>query len=289
MPNAREIQNIAIALACVSSGLFTLLDSIVKSLSRSIDPGYILEIFGIIGFVITWIYYRRTSNSRRFPSRSLIVLHAARAILLSLSTYLLYSAYQDYGLVDIAVIWLCAPLLAVVLAHVFLREDVPFLQWVALCFGSISLVTIAIFQNKSVSYSSLFVVGGGFSYAIVLFLSRYLIVRDGVVSVLLSFYVALIVLFSYSIPQLYTVDMALLSILLSASLIQAIAQILLSEAFKRAQVAVVAPFEYTTVLWAVPMSWFFFQDTPSTLTAAVAALVIGANLSIIWTRSHSSS
>lgn len=277
MTNEKTNQRAAMIFVCISMGFFTLLDSIVKSVSLVTEPGSFLVIFGIVGIFTTGLYCRLTSNKLELPRRKYLLLHVVRSGLLCASTFLLYSSYTDYGLIDIVVIWLCAPLFAVVLARLWLSERVLRLQWLALILGSAALVSIAVIQNKGLSHTTAFVVIGATSYGVVLFLSRYLVTKEGVVRLLFSFYATLTIVFSYELQSLSQIATSMLLIMISAALLQSFAQLLLIEAYKRAQVTVVAPFEYTSVLWAIPLGWYFFQETPSVITIAVAMIVVVAN------------
>jgi drug/metabolite transporter (DMT)-like permease len=52
----------------------------------------------------------------------------------------------------------------------------------------------------------------------------------------------------------------------------------LAEAFRRAPVATVAPFEYTGLIWAVLLGALLFGDVPSTSFWAGGAVIVGAGL-----------
>ena len=61
----------------------------------------------------------------------------------------------------------------------------------------------------------------------------------------------------------------------------AIAQFLITEAFRRAPASVVAPFEYTALLWGVALDLAVWHVLPSAITLAGGAIVIGAGLYLI--------
>jgi drug/metabolite transporter (DMT)-like permease len=60
-----------------------------------------------------------------------------------------------------------------------------------------------------------------------------------------------------------------------------IGQNLITVAFRSAPVAVVAPFEYTAMLWGVLLDIAIWNVYPSTLTLIGASVVIGAGLYLI--------
>ena len=56
---------------------------------------------------------------------------------------------------------------------------------------------------------------------------------------------------------------------------------LMIEAFRHAEAALVAPFKYTTMIWAVLFGYLFFGDLPDAWTLAGAAVVVLAGLYIL--------
>ena len=56
----------------------------------------------------------------------------------------------------------------------------------------------------------------------------------------------------------------------------AAAQFILLEGFRRASASVLAPIEYTGLLWAFVLGAIFFQDRPKPEVLAGAALILGA-------------
>jgi drug/metabolite transporter (DMT)-like permease len=59
-------------------------------------------------------------------------------------------------------------------------------------------------------------------------------------------------------------------------------QLWLTDAFQRAPASVVAPFEYTAILWAFAIDWYFWQATPTTSLIIGAIIVIATGIFIIF-------
>jgi drug/metabolite transporter (DMT)-like permease len=56
----------------------------------------------------------------------------------------------------------------------------------------------------------------------------------------------------------------------------------MTEAFRQAPTAVVAPFDYTAMIWAVPLGYLVFDSVPSGQVIAGAAIIAGAGLFILY-------
>jgi drug/metabolite transporter (DMT)-like permease len=62
----------------------------------------------------------------------------------------------------------------------------------------------------------------------------------------------------------------------------ALGQFWLTDAFRRAPPAVVAPFEYTAILWAFAIDWVFWTAAPTSGLVFGAAIVIASGIFVIW-------
>jgi drug/metabolite transporter (DMT)-like permease len=62
----------------------------------------------------------------------------------------------------------------------------------------------------------------------------------------------------------------------------ALGQQFITEAFRNAPASVIAPFEYTAMLWAVAIDWVFWSTWPDSRIWLGATLVIACGLYLIW-------
>jgi len=58
-------------------------------------------------------------------------------------------------------------------------------------------------------------------------------------------------------------------------------QYLITEAFRLAPAALVAPYEYTAMVWAVGIDWVVWQTLPGARTLIGSAIVVGAGLYLL--------
>ncbi|QYU66514.1 EamA family transporter [Leptolyngbya sp. 15MV] len=72
-----------------------------------------------------------------------------------------------------------------------------------------------------------------------------------------------------------------LLILILIGLLGGVAQVMLTEAWASAQVSALAPYSYSSLLWAILFGWVVFGDVPGLATLAGAALIIAASLYIL--------
>jgi len=70
--------------------------------------------------------------------------------------------------------------------------------------------------------------------------------------------------------------------LVSLGVLGGIAHIFLTESYRHAAASVVAPFDYSAMLWALLLGYFVFGELPSALVYVGAVIVTGAGLFVIW-------
>ena len=63
------------------------------------------------------------------------------------------------------------------------------------------------------------------------------------------------------------------------------AHILLTESYRYAAASVVAPFDYTSMIWALVLGYAMFGETPTVMIVAGSTIIAAAGLFVIW-REH---
>ena len=188
------------------------------------------------------------------------------------------------------------PLIIVILSAVFLHEVVRVYRWTAVIIGLGGVVIIA-WPQLTLFRSP----GGADSGAAIGVVSAILAAGMGAVAQLLvrtlikterSATIVLYFLLSSSLISLVTIPFGwvLPSLLTAACLVGAgfaggIAQILLTESYRHAELSVVAPFEYSSLVFSVIIGFVFFGDVPDWFMLVGGVIVVSSGLFIIY-REH---
>ena len=61
---------------------------------------------------------------------------------------------------------------------------------------------------------------------------------------------------------------------------------MMTQAFRFAPAAVVAPFDYTALLWATLIGWQVWGEIPDTLTYVGAAIIVASGIYIVVRERH---
>jgi drug/metabolite transporter (DMT)-like permease len=70
--------------------------------------------------------------------------------------------------------------------------------------------------------------------------------------------------------------------LVSIGLLGGTAHIFLTESYRYASASVVAPFDYTAMIWALVLGYAMFGETPTPMIVVGSAIIAGAGLFVIW-------
>ena len=84
-----------------------------------------------------------------------------------------------------------------------------------------------------------------------------------------------------TVPTWAVPDAIDLAVLITLGLVGGVGQILLTQAYRYAEASVVAPFEYTTILWSLLLGYMFFAEIPAPTVVIGVAVVIVAGVFVI--------
>ena len=183
-----------------------------------------------------------------------------------------------YGIV------LCAPLLITALSALVLREHVGRHRWLAVCCG---LIGVAIILNprgtEVITLAGLAAFAAALCYSVIALTIRRLTRTDSTLSIALSFVVMVgigcgILAWPGWVPVLRDHWPWIAVIGLSGS----IGQYLLIHAFRCATPSVIAPFEYTALLWGIALDWVLWGTVPGARVLTGGCVVISAGLYLIY-------
>ena len=187
-----------------------------------------------------------------------------------------------------------APLLTVVFAAIFLKEVVRAYRWVAVLIGLCGIVIVAA-PNFSLSsgdmdsahaVGALASLGGAAMAAIAMIQVRRLVAHEKTATIVVYFSVTCSIIALVTLPFGWIVpDGRQALLLVGAGLCGGVGQLLLTACYRYADTSTIAPFEYTSMIAAVVIGYFVFNEEVTATTLLGAFIVISAGLFIIF-REH---
>jgi drug/metabolite transporter (DMT)-like permease len=281
-----------IALKLVSVVIFTVMAAIVKKTAVEIPPGeaVFFRSFFAIPVILAWLTWRgafpgelRTGN---------LMGHFWRSLVGATSMVCGFLALGLLPFPEAVAIGYAAPLLATIFAAMFLGERVRVYRLAAVAFGLIG-VTLILSPRLTVldagDATKLETVGAfaGFTAAVFAALAtvfvRRLVQTEATAAIVFYFSVIASLLSLLTLPWGWALPgAATLALLVLVGLLGGIGQVLMTASFKYAETAVIAPFDYASMIFALLIGWFFFDELPEWVMILGATIVVASGLLIIW-------
>ncbi len=267
----------------VSVACFAVMDSMLKLLSEhypSLQVAF-LRAAASLPFVLLVIVARGRLD-RIKPVN--IRLHLFRGALAVLMLYSFVTAVRESSLATTYSIFMFAPLLVAGLSVPVLKEKVVSGQWLAIGVGFAGvLLMLGPVNGQWLSTGSLWAVVALITYAVAIVSLRLLARTDSTESMVFGFTLLLMLGAGVlAIPSWQDIQWAAdFKLILAVGVLGSIGQQLITVAFRSAPAAVVAPFEYTALIWGVLLDIAIWSVYPSALTLVGGSIVIGAGLYLI--------
>jgi drug/metabolite transporter (DMT)-like permease len=259
-------------------GVFGLLDAMNKLLSADHPVWQVLLVrFGVILLVIFALRQVRPGWGGQLGTRHPRV-HFARAAAMLGSGVCFFTAFSLLPLIEGYLVFFTSPFLVMVLAAAALREKPAAAAWLWMAVGfggvAIGLAPGLIEGVSGAAVGYLFAFIGTLCYSVVFVLNRWLASEPGMARVLV--WPATLGVVVMLVPGLLTwraPDAAGWGLLVLNGLLVAVAQVLLTEAFRYGTAARLAPLSYTGLVWSTTYDLLFWGHLPG-WAAVVGAVVV---------------
>ena len=234
--------------------------------------------------LLVWIWWSGNEGVWRTKRP---MAHVWRAVV-GLSTMLLaFSALAYLPLAESTTIGFAAPLFAVMLSALVLKEQVGRHRWTAVFTGFVGVLLVMRPDGGNLPAVGLaLAVAAAFGVGVVTITIRQIGRTEHPQTTVLWFSLLSMLALGTLLPaygQLH--DARTWAILLALGTFGGLGQLFLTASLRFAPVSVVVPFDYTQLLWAVLLGWLIFGDEPPTTTWSGAGIIIASGLYTLY-REH---
>lgn len=269
---------------------FMVMASLVKAASDEVPPGQAVffRSFFALPIILGWLTIRGELSQGWKTNNP--VGHFWRGLIGTSAMGLGFAGLGLLPLPEVTAIGYAAPLLVVVFAAMFLDEKVGIFRISAVMLGMIG-VLIVLSPRLSVgsglstaeTLGAVVVLMGAVMAALAQVFVRKLVQTEGTAAIVFWFSVTSAVLSLCSLPWGWVMPSWTAALMLVlAGLLGGIGQILLTSSYRYADASLVAPFDYTSMILALGIGFFVFDEVPTATMLTGAAIVIGAGVLIIW-------
>ncbi|MET7246496.1 DMT family transporter [Methylobacterium sp. EM32] len=280
---------LGIGLKVLSALAFTLMSAGVKTLADRFPTGEIVFFRSFIAIAPLLLWLRWQGGVRQAVATQNLKGHVLRSIIGAAGMFAGFAGLSFLPLSDAVAIGYASPLLVVVLAAIVLRERVQAYRWAGVSVGFLGvLITLAPHlefggAGGGGSTGALFAILAAGCSAAATIQVRKLTGTERTGAIVLYFF-----LFT-SLLGLSTLVLGWrmpgwsdLALFLVVGVLGGIGQILLTESYRHGDASLVAPFEYTTMLWSVLIGWFVFGQLPTAAIAVGGGIVAAAGVFVVW-------
>ncbi|MCH7600752.1 MAG: DMT family transporter [Myxococcales bacterium] len=282
MPQSRtDNSSLGVLLMSFAAFLWVLHDAISKWVMQDYSIYQVLLLRTLFSLLPILIVVRREGGYIRLRGARVWVC-LGRGCLAVASFGLFLAALARMSLTDVFAIVMSAPLLIAALSVLVLKEPVGFRRWMAVLVGFSAVLVMVRPGGGIASSGALFVMGSVVTYSFAMILTRRLGSTESTGA--MTFYSALVFLAVGLIAAPFTwiqptpIGMLLMAVI---GVLAGSAQYCLTEAFRIAPPSVVAPFEYTSLLWAMLLGFLIWGDVPTRLVLVGAAVVITSGIYLL--------
>ena len=263
----------AICFALASFAMFTAMDTVVKLLSGS---WHVLQVmlFTSGGALLTALVVARLRGGWQRLRSKVVHRHMLRWAMSFASTVLIFSSFGQLSLADVYAILFTSPLIATALSVPLLKERVGWRRWSAVAVGFLGIL-VMLGPAAGLEPIRLVLLLGAFLHASGTICLRWM--RTGEPVETFAFYgnVMTVLVTCTAMPFVGTApSVSEAAIGLAAGSLAGVAFMLLVQAYHQAEAGVVAPFQYSQMIYGVIVGYLLFRDVPAWPTLAGAGMVI---------------
>jgi len=267
--------------------MFTVMNMFAKLLSANhsvIEIAFYRNVIASVPFLIMVFIL---GNRDILVIRSKPVGVVLRAVFGSITLATTFAAFSMMPMADTTALLFTTSLFIPILGVILLREKVGPYRWTAVAVGFAGVVIMARPTGDVYALGVAVTLIAALMQASLQVLLRYLGAYERPETLTFYFFIVGALVMALPLPFIAVrPTLAEVPLLLGVGLSGAIAQWLLSQAFRNAPVAIVTVFNYSTIVWATLFGWLIWNDWPLPAVFAGTAVVIASNFLIIWRESR---
>lgn len=278
-----NVQGIVIAL--VGCAIYSAHDAIIKVLGASLPTVQIAFFVYLLGipFVVAMLIHDRRPGTLRPVNPGWMALRVVSVLVAVLGAFYAFSVLP---LAEAYTILFAAPLLIAVLAVPILGETLRWRRATAVIVGLIGVIVVlrpGAESSGGIGLGHAAALMSAFGNAMVHLTARKIGGQERLPLMILYPMLGIVVLLGLALPwQFAPLTGPAFGALVILALLSFVAMLCLIEGFKRAEAGLVAPMQYSQLIWGVLMGVVFFDEWPQGQTLIGAVLIIGSGLYIVF-------
>ncbi|MBB3456361.1 S-adenosylmethionine uptake transporter [Rhizobium sp. BK313] len=270
---------IGVLLMLLGDFLFSLNDAMGKWLVESFSVGQVLVVRSLGSFIILVPLIARQGSDKLFRVER-VPLQVLRVVLTTADVGLFYAAVAYLPLADVMTFYMAGPIYVAALSHFFLGETIGWRRWLAVIIGFIGVLIALRPSTAMLSWPSIFGLAGSLSFSLTLVLGRRLRLTSDVTLVTWQTVAALMTGLVLSLGHWRSFSALDFAAMLALGIVAGSAHMMITRSLKLAPASLLAPLQYSLLVWAIALGFLFFGDLPDSQILIGSAVIVVAGLFI---------
>lgn len=277
-----------LGFAFAAFGLFATHDAVIKLLGMQFAVFQIIffaMLFAFVPMSVMMLADRQVDNFR--PHHPWLILIRSTTTVIAMSTA--FYAFTVLPLAEVYALLFATPLLITAMSAWLLGEPVRGQRWAAVIVGLIGVLIVLRPGVTVITFGHICALIAAFCSALGSIIMRKIGGEERTAVMILYPMLSSILAMGLILPFVY-VPMQIMDLGLSASVgvMSVFAQMMIIAAYRAAPAAVVAPTQYSQILWATAFGALFFDELPDMWVGVGAAVIIASGVFIVWRESRPS-
>ncbi len=262
--------------------VFTLSDTLAKWFVESYPVWQVVGLRSVAALFVLGLILLRQRGALRLSFGGRPGLQALRLLFVMAEIWCFFWSVRFLPLGDVFMFYAASPLFLTAFSALILREKVGLQRWSAVTVGLIGVIVVFPPSSEAVTLPALVALLGSMSLAMMLILTRMMREASGLdLLVLQTLIVGIVGIGSFAVawtpPTLIDTSAMFVMGLLATG-----AHFMMNKSVSIAPSSVVAPFQYTSIVWAFILGYLVWSDVPSWRDIFGVAIIVAAGLFVLY-------
>ena len=273
-----------VLLFIIAIFFISVVDTICKSFTKELHAiqlvwGYFVG----INLVLWIVFFLKGEKLSELRKTNRLQLQVFRPALLVCSISSLFVGLTYLPIAEATAIGFVAPLFITALSVPILKEKVGIHRWSAVIVGLIGVIIIIRPGSDLWHFASIMPLLGAIFFALFQILTRLLSITENTYTTLFFTGLGGLIWSSIIVPFVWvSPSQTHIIIFLLTGVLGALAHLCMISAFDRTEASLLAPYNYTKLIWVAILGYLIFDDIPSHNMWIGAAVIVSAGFYIIY-------
>ncbi len=265
----------------VSMATMASLDAVAKHLVATLPVIEMLALRGIVMALILCVWLPKVGGLRHLRTDKPWG-HIRRAGYALAAPLLFFTAIRELPLADITVLVFGGSFFMTALSVPLLGEKVGWFRWSAIGVGFVGVLVAAQPTGENFGFMTFIAVSASIAYALLVIETRRLGGSDSAYTMTFYTTIGTTAAFCLATPFLWVpVTDGAWPWIVALAVLALGSHVLMAKAFMLAPVSTIAPFEYTSLVWAAIFGYYIFDEIPGNNVWLGAVIIIAAGIFIV--------